>query len=66
MYGQVADGVRMLRRELDGRVPLIGFAGAPFTLATYAACGGGSRNQSEIRAMMFSAADAGAPAAARS
>jgi uroporphyrinogen decarboxylase len=57
VFGQVADGVRMLRRELNGRVPLIGFAGAPFTLATYAACGGGSRNQSEIRAMMFGAPD---------
>jgi uroporphyrinogen decarboxylase len=45
----------MLRRELSGRVPLIGFAGAPFTLATYAACGGGSRSQSEIRTMMFGA-----------
>jgi uroporphyrinogen decarboxylase len=53
VLAQVAGGVRMLRRELDGRVPLIGFAGAPFTLATYAACGGGSRNQSEIRSMLF-------------
>jgi uroporphyrinogen decarboxylase len=50
---RVADAVRMLRRELDGSVPLIGFAGAPFTLATYAVCGGGSRSQAEIRAMLF-------------
>ncbi len=53
VLGHVADGVRMLRRELDGMVPLIGFAGAPFTLATYAVCGGGSRNQSEMRALLF-------------
>jgi uroporphyrinogen decarboxylase len=53
VFGQVAGGVRMLRRELDGKVPLIGFAGAPFTLATYASCGGGSRNQSEMRALLF-------------
>jgi uroporphyrinogen decarboxylase len=51
---RVADAVRMIRRELDGLVPLVGFAGAPFTLATYAVCGGGSRNQAEIRAMLFS------------
>jgi uroporphyrinogen decarboxylase len=51
---RVADAVAMLRRELDGTVPLIGFAGAPFTLATYAVCGGGSRNQAEIRTMLFS------------
>lgn len=50
---RVADAVRMIRRELDGEAPLIGFAGAPFTLATYAVCGGGSRNQAEVRAMLF-------------
>jgi uroporphyrinogen decarboxylase len=53
MLESVADGVRMLRRELDGKAPLIGFAGAPFTLATYATCGGGSRNQSEMRTLLF-------------
>lgn len=50
---RVADAIRLLRRELTGRIPLIGFGGAPFTLATYAVCGGGSRNQSEIRALLF-------------
>lgn len=59
VIAQVAAGVRMLRRELDGKAPLIGFAGAPFTVATYAACGGGSRNQSEMRSLLF-----GAPALA--
>ncbi len=53
VLARVTDGVRMLRRELQGEVPLIGFAGAPFTLATYAVCGGGSRNQSEMRALLF-------------
>jgi len=53
LLGKVQAAVRMLRRELAGTVPLIGFAGAPFTLATYAVCGGGSKNQSEFRAMLF-------------
>src|SRR5689334_14773500 len=34
--GYVMEAIRLIRRELDGRVPLIGFAGAPFTLLTYA------------------------------
>lgn len=38
------DAVRLIRRELNGRVPLIGFAGAPFTLACYAIEGGSSRD----------------------
>ncbi|MBA1330514.1 hypothetical protein QQ73_04835, partial [Candidatus Endoriftia persephone str. Guaymas] len=33
--GYVMDAVRTIRRELDGRVPLIGFSGSPWTLATY-------------------------------
>jgi uroporphyrinogen decarboxylase len=53
VLARVADAVRMLRRELSGQVPLIGFAGAPFTLATYAVCGGSSRNHGEIRSMLF-------------
>ncbi len=39
----VFDAIRMLRRELDGKLPLIGFAGAPFTLASYLVEGKGSR-----------------------
>ncbi len=42
--GFVMDAVRLIRRELGGRVPLIGFSGAPFTLASYAVEGGTSRN----------------------
>ncbi len=33
--GYVMDAVRTIRRELNGRVPLIGFSGSPWTLATY-------------------------------
>jgi uroporphyrinogen decarboxylase len=49
----VMDAVRLIRRELHGRVPLIGFAGSPWTLATYMVEGGSSRDFSLIKAMMF-------------
>ena len=41
--GYVFDALRMTRRELDGRVPLIGFCGAPWTLMAYMVEGGGSK-----------------------
>ena len=45
--------LRALRRELEGpRIPLLGFAGAPFTLAAYLVEGGGSRSFSLLKAMM--------------
>ena len=50
----VLEAVRLIRRQLGGRVPLIGFAGAPFTMATYLVEGGGSRSFSAIRALLFS------------
>jgi uroporphyrinogen decarboxylase len=50
----VMESVRLIRRALDGRVPLIGFAGAPFTLATYAVEGGGSKNYERTKGLMFS------------
>ena len=50
----VLDAVRALRRELEGRVPLIGFAGAPFTLAAYAIEGGPSTNYARTKAFMYS------------
>lgn len=49
----VMDAVRLIRRELGGRVPLIGFAGSPWTLATYMVEGGSSKNFSQIKGMMY-------------
>lgn len=49
----VMDAVRLIRRELGGRVPLIGFAGSPWTLATYMVEGGSSKNFSLIKGMMY-------------
>ncbi|WP_226468970.1 uroporphyrinogen decarboxylase [Luteimonas panaciterrae] len=47
----VMDAVRLIRRELDGRVPLIGFSGSPWTLACYMVEGGGSENFATIKAL---------------
>ncbi|KLD74876.1 uroporphyrinogen decarboxylase [Xanthomonas hyacinthi] len=47
----VMDAVRVIRRELDGRVPLIGFSGSPWTLACYMVEGGGSDNYARIKAL---------------
>src|SRR5215813_10110259 len=49
----VAEAIRQTRRALNGRVPLIGFAGAPFTLASYAIEGGSSRNYLRTKQMMY-------------
>jgi uroporphyrinogen decarboxylase len=49
----VTDAVRLIRRELSGRVPLIGFAGSPWTVATYIVEGGSSRDFSRIKGMMY-------------
>ncbi|MGF1547957.1 MAG: uroporphyrinogen decarboxylase [Thiotrichales bacterium] len=49
----VMDAVRLIRRELDGRVPLIGFSGSPWTLATYMVEGGSSKNFARTKALMF-------------
>nr|WP_255657141.1 uroporphyrinogen decarboxylase [Lysobacter lactosilyticus] len=45
----VMDAVSVIRRELDGRVPLIGFSGSPWTLACYMVEGGGSDNFSKVK-----------------
>ena len=52
----VLETIRMIRRELDGphNVPLIGFGGAPFTLASYAIEGGHSQNFALTKALMYS------------
>jgi uroporphyrinogen decarboxylase len=49
----VMDAVRLIRRELAGQVPLIGFAGSPWTLATYMVEGCSSRDFSSVKKMMF-------------
>lgn len=50
----VFDTIRLLRRELAGRVPLIGFCGGPFTLACYLVEGQGSKDFLAVKRMMFS------------
>jgi uroporphyrinogen decarboxylase len=54
----VLDAIRLIQRELDGRVPLIGFAGAPFTLASYAIEGGHSNNFAKTKSLMYGHPDA--------
>jgi len=49
----VLTAIRQIQRELAGRVPLIGFAGAPFTLASYAIEGGHSNNFARTKAIMY-------------
>ena len=51
--GYVGEAIQQARRALAGRVPLIGFAGAPFTLASYAIEGGGSRHYIETKQFMY-------------
>ena len=51
----VMDAVRLVRHELAGRVPLIGFAGSPWTVATYIVEGGGSKTFAQIKRMLYGA-----------
>jgi uroporphyrinogen decarboxylase len=49
----VLDAIRLIKPALGGRVPLIGFAGAPFTLASYAIEGGHSNNFAHTKSLMY-------------
>lgn len=49
----VMDAVRLIRRELGGKMPLIGFSGSPWTLATYMVEGGSSKEYALIKGMLF-------------
>ena len=51
--GYVFEAVRLVREGLPAHIPLLGFAGAPFTLASYAIEGGGSRNYVDTKKLMF-------------
>ncbi|MHA7881173.1 MAG: uroporphyrinogen decarboxylase [Saccharospirillum sp.] len=52
--GYVMNAVTTIRRALNGRVPLIGFSGSPWTLATYMVEGGSSKDFRHIKAMLYS------------
>ena len=53
----VFDAIALTRRTLDGRVPLIGFSGSPFTLACYMIEGGGSDDFRLVKSMLYSRPD---------
>ena len=49
----VIDAVSVIKKNLKGRVPLIGFSGSPWTLATYMVEGGSSKNFSKVKGLLF-------------
>ncbi|HEY4244995.1 MAG TPA: uroporphyrinogen decarboxylase [Kofleriaceae bacterium] len=51
----VMDSIRLIQRELHGRVPLIGFAGAPLTMLTYTVEGGGSKDWPHTKKLLYGA-----------
>jgi uroporphyrinogen decarboxylase len=51
--GYVFDALRLVRRELDGRVPVLGFGGTPWTLAAYLVEGGGSKHFEHLLAWSY-------------
>ncbi len=53
----VLETIKILRRDLSGKVPLIGFSGAPFTMATYMIEGGASKNFLQTKKMIFQTPD---------
>jgi uroporphyrinogen decarboxylase len=53
--GYVLDAIRLIKRGLADRVPLIGFAGAPLTMLTYAVEGGGSKDYAHTKKLLYGA-----------
>ncbi len=53
----VIDAVRTIRRDLQGRVPLIGFSGSPWTLSTYMVEGSSSKEYANVKGMLFDRPD---------
>lgn len=51
--GYVMEAVRVIRRELNGKLPLIGFSGSPWTLATYMVEGGSSKAFAKVKSLLF-------------
>lgn len=51
--GYVTDAVTLIRQELDGRVPLIGFTGSPWTLMTYMVEGGSSKDFAKVKGLLY-------------
>ncbi len=51
--GYVLEAIKLTNKELDGRVPLIGFAGAPWTLFSYMVEGSGSKTFSKARGLLY-------------
>ena len=49
----VMDAVRLIRRTLNNRIPLIGFSGSPWTLATYRVEGGSTKTYSKVKGMLY-------------
>ena len=56
--GYVAEAVRLVTKHFSSKLPVIGFCGAPFTLASYMIEGGGSRNYIHAKTMMYSQPEA--------
>jgi uroporphyrinogen decarboxylase len=52
--GYVFEGIRLSKKALAGRAPLIGFAGGPFTVASYMVEGGSSKELAKLKALLFS------------
>jgi uroporphyrinogen decarboxylase len=55
--GYVAEAVRLVAKHFAEKIPVIGFCGAPFTLASYMIEGGGSRNYVHTKKMMYNSPD---------